>query len=231
MPSAAFPRHLSIGNAGRDVAIVKRALALEVSKSTGMNVRVPLVGPGTIDALRDFQQRHQLREDGYGLATHRALEHHFTRTDRAVLAGLAKRYPAFPARHKRRVFATQYGGPRDPGTPGHHGYRGDDLDAHPDSYAELSTNPVNGAHNDYAAIAKAIGDRYPLPYLTPIRVTYHGHQAVLYKRDVGFGGPGPNRKRDGSGGNDDPAIDLWWRIADQLGHNGWDWIQIEVGRH
>ena len=225
--TALFPRHLSLGKRGRDVAIMKRALDRALSGGHKMSL-VSVIGRGTMNALNVFQDAHNILEDGYGLATHRVLDPWFTPANRRVLSELAAKYPAFPARHKRRVFATQYGGPRDPGTPSHHGYRRDDLDAHPDSYAELSTNLVNGSLNDYAAIAKTIGERFPLPHETPIRVTYKGHVVIVYKRDVGFGGNGPDRKR---GTIDDPKIDLWHTIADQISHDGFDWVIIEVGRH
>lgn len=227
--TAPYPRHLTLGKTGRDVAVVKKALRLALAGQHQMNT-APVVGRGTLHAIEVFQERYRIREDGYGLATHRALDHLFALMPGApgILREEAARYPAFPARHKRRVFATQYGGPRDPGTPSHHGYRGDDLDAHPDSYAELSTNAVNGAHNDYAAIARAIGEHYPLPHETPIRVTYKTHVVVVYKRDVGFGGNGPSGKR---GDGDDPKIDLWHTVADRIGHNGFDWVEISVGRH
>lgn len=208
--------------------MVKRALDQALQHRHDMNA-APIVGRGTLNAIAHFQEPRNIREDGYGLATHRALSPMFSYpADRRVLVEAAAKHPAFPARHRRRVFATQYGGPHDPGTPGHHGAYADNLDAHPDSYAELSTNTTNGAHNDYRAIARAIGEHYPLPYLTPIRLTYKGHVVVVFKRDVGFGGRGRDQKR---GTPDDPVIDLWWRIADRIGHNGWDYVTIEVGRH
>lgn len=225
--TAAFPRHLTLGSRGRDVAVIKRALDQALQHQHDMNP-APIVGRGTLNAIDQFQEPRAIREDGYGLATHRALEHFFSPADRRVLAEVAAKYPAFPARHRRRVFATQYGGPHDPGTPGHHGYRGDDLDVETSSYAELSTNTTNGAHNDYRAIARAIGEHHPLPYETPIRLTYKGHVVVVYKRDVGFGGRGRDQKR---GTPDDPVIDLWHVVADRIGHNGWDYVDIEVGRH
>ena len=48
-----------------------------------------------------------------------------------------------------------------------------------------------------------------LPYLTPLRITWGGHSAIAYKRDIGFGG-GPI---DGL----PRVIDLWWELAGRLG--------------
>jgi hypothetical protein len=224
--TAPFPRHLTLGSRGRDVRIVKRALAAELPHQKLSAAAI--VGRGTLAAIDEFQERHRIREDGYGLATHGALSHRFTPADHRLLRELAARYPAFPAQHHLRVFATRYGGPRDPTANGHYGYRDDDLVTHSDSYAELSTNTTDGPHNDTAAIARRIGEHLPLPYLTPIRISYKDHVVVVYKRDVGFRGRGPDRARAGS---DDAVIDLWWMLADRIDHDGWDWIDIEVGRH
>lgn len=130
---------------------------------------------------------------------------------------------------KTRVFATSFGGSGDPtaGSTGHAGGQAFDLNEFPDSYAELSTNmynsangkPADGKNNDYAALGG-------LDALTPIKVTYNGKSKILYKRDVGFGGNGPDKKR---GTDDDPKIDLWHAAAKELGFNGWDWVEIEIG--
>jgi len=130
---------------------------------------------------------------------------------------------------KTRVFATAYGGRNDPTSTstGHAGGQAFDLNQYPDSYAELSTNASNsvpngnadGSVNDYAALGG-------LAALTPIKVTYNGKSKVLYKRDVGFGGNGPDKKR---GSGDDPKIDLWWKAAEELGFGGFDWVDIEIG--
>jgi hypothetical protein len=93
------------------------------------------------------------------------------------------------------VVASQFGGPGDPRT-GNIGYREDDLLAHPDSYAELDMGSALGG----------------LPYLTPLRVTYQRASAVMFKRDVGLGGPG----LDGL----PRAVDLWWQAAQALSFPG-----------
>lgn len=113
------------------------------------------------------------------------------------------------------VGATEYGGPGDP-TSGSYGSIPDPsqsyLPAHPDSYAELSvlqSNPANGGSfnfNDANALAN-------LPYLTALRVAHAGHQALLYKRDIGYG-QGPGQAIE----NGQPyRLDLWWQAAQTLG--------------
>lgn len=104
------------------------------------------------------------------------------------------------------VGASQYGGPGDP-TAGHVGYKGDDLNKHPDTYAELG---VNGA------IGNAMGG---LPYMTPLRVTYGSKSAVLKKRDVGKGGDAVQGKTR--------AIDIWWAAAADLGFAGIGLVKVE----
>jgi cell wall-associated NlpC family hydrolase len=98
------------------------------------------------------------------------------------------------------VAATEYGGPADP-TSGTVGAMGVSLLAHPDSYAELGGMTFQ--------TATAMGG---LPYMTPLRITYparHGHSAIAYKRDFGFGGaPIAGLPR---------VIDLWWQFAEALG--------------
>ncbi len=96
-----------------------------------------------------------------------------------------------------RVGATEYGGPGDPSS-GTVGSSGVDLDAHPDSYAELGGTSF--------ATATAMGG---LPYETPLRITWGAHSAIAYKRDIGLGG-GPV---DGL----PRVIDLWWQLAGALG--------------
>ena len=59
-----------------------------------------------------------------------------------------------------RVGATEYGGPGDPSS-GTVGSSGVDLDAHPDSYAELGGTTFQ--------TATALGG---LPYETPLRITW-----------------------------------------------------------
>ncbi len=96
------------------------------------------------------------------------------------------------------VGATEYGGLGDPSS-GHIGASGADLNAEPDSYAELGGTTF--------ATATALGG---LPYGTPLRITWAGHSVIAYKRDIGLGGgPVAGRPR---------AIDLWWRLAGALGN-------------
>jgi hypothetical protein len=97
----------------------------------------------------------------------------------------------------QRVGATEYGGPGDPSS-GITGARGDDLLAHPDSYAELGGVTWQ--------TATAMGG---LAYMTPLRITWGHHSTIAYKRDFGLGG-GPV---DGL----PRAIDLWWQLAGRLG--------------
>ena len=112
------------------------------------------------------------------------------------------------------VGATEYGGPSDP-TSGSYGSIPDPgqsyLPSHPDTYAELSvldSNPAN--HGTFTfADANALSN---LPYLTGLRVAHSGRQAVLYKRDIGYGqGPGQTI------GNGEPyRLDVWWQSAAPL---------------
>lgn len=94
-------------------------------------------------------------------------------------------------RRGRRVGATTFGGPRDPGT-GNIGYRGDNLRG-TNSYAELN-------------MGKALGN---LPYRTPLRITHGAHSLIARKRDIGRGG-GPVKGLA-------RRIDLWWETARKLG--------------
>jgi hypothetical protein len=113
------------------------------------------------------------------------------------------------------VGATEYGGPSDP-TSGDYGSipnPGESyLPSHPDSYAELSvldTNPANGGTFTFKD-ANALNN---LPYLTALRVQHDGRQAILQKRDIGYGqGPGQVIA------NGQPyRLDVWWQAARQLG--------------
>jgi hypothetical protein len=97
----------------------------------------------------------------------------------------------------RLVGATEYGGPGDPSS-GTVGSSGANLIRNPDSYAELGGGTFQ--------TATAMGG---LPYLTPLRITWGGHSAIAYKRDIGLGG--------GPIGGLPRVIDLWWRLAGQLG--------------
>ena len=102
-----------------------------------------------------------------------------------------------PAGTGQLVGATEYGGPGDP-TSGTVGASGENLLAHPDSYAEL------GGYTFQTAAAMG-----GLPYMTPLRITWSGRSAIAYKRDFGLGGgPVAGLPR---------VIDLWWRLAAGLG--------------
>ena len=95
------------------------------------------------------------------------------------------------------VGASEYGGPGD-ASSGVIGARGDNLIAHPDSYAELGGLTWQ--------TATAMGG---LPYLAPVRITWGGRSAIAFKRDFGLGGgPVDGRPR---------VIDLWWKLASALG--------------
>lgn len=95
------------------------------------------------------------------------------------------------------VGASEYGGPGDPSS-GVTGARGDNLLAHPDSYAELGGLSWQSA--------TAMGG---LGYLAPLRITWGARSAIAYKRDFGLGG--------GPVGGLPRVIDLWWQLAGQLG--------------
>jgi hypothetical protein len=97
----------------------------------------------------------------------------------------------------RLVGATEYGGPGDPSS-GTVGSSGANLIQYPDSYAELG--------GDSFQTATAMGG---LPYMTPLRISWGERSAVAYKRDIGLGG-GPIEGLP-------RVIDLWWRLAGQLG--------------
>jgi cell wall-associated NlpC family hydrolase len=107
------------------------------------------------------------------------------------------------------VGATEYGGPSDPSS-GSYGASGVDLNAFPNSFAELSLlddNPANHPAQSFTfADANALGN---LPYGTGIRVRHGNREAVLYKRDIGYGqGPGQTLAY---------RIDVWYAAAAQLG--------------
>lgn len=113
------------------------------------------------------------------------------------------------------VGATEYGGPGDP-TSGDYGSipnAGESfLPAHPDSFAELSvldSNPANGGTFTFAD-ANALGQ---LAYLTQLRVRSGRREAILSKRDTGYGqGPGQF-----IGDGQPYRLDVWWQAARPLG--------------
>ena len=101
-----------------------------------------------------------------------------------------------PAGSGAVVGASEYGGSGDP-TSGTVGSSGAGLLAHPDSYAELGGTSFQ--------TATAMGG---LAYMTPLRITWQGHSAIAYKRDIGLGGaPVDGLPR---------VIDLWWELAGAL---------------
>lgn len=113
------------------------------------------------------------------------------------------------------VTASVFGGPGDPST-GHTGYRGDNLSARWNSFAELSNNYGSGLSGlDFGALGN-------LPYGTAVRVTNpkNGRSLVLYKRDVGAGGPGLGGRKRG--------IDLWYKAAEYLGVSGLQNVEVQV---
>lgn len=105
------------------------------------------------------------------------------------------------------VYASQYGGPEDPSTPGHTGAYGDLTGKA--AFAELSTDP-NASPLDFAALGK-------LPGGTVLRVTnpQTGIMLIMEKLDVG------------AGGDSRPRIDLWYEPAAVLGFHGLGWLKIE----
>ena len=111
------------------------------------------------------------------------------------------------------VGATEYGGPGD-SSSGVLGARGDNLLAHPDTYAELGGLTWQ--------TATAMGG---LAYMTPLRITWGGRSEIAYKRDFGLGGgPVEGLPR---------VIDLWWEFAGSLGipyeHGLWSGREVIRG--
>ncbi len=112
------------------------------------------------------------------------------------------------------VGATEYGGPSD-ATAGDYGSIPDPgesyLPAHPDSFAELSVldnNPANGGSFTFQDANAMSG----LSYLTALRVAHDGREAILRKRDIGYGqGPGQFIS-DGQ----PYRLDVWWQAARAL---------------
>lgn len=101
--------------------------------------------------------------------------------------------------------ASVFGGSNDPST-GSTGYRGDNLNQKPNSFAELN-------------MGKSLGN---LPYMTAARVTNlaNGKSMVLYKRDIGAGGGPLNGHARG--------IDIWHTAAGQLGINGSAAVKVTI---
>lgn len=111
------------------------------------------------------------------------------------------------------VGATEYGGPND--TAGDYGSipnPGESyLTSHPQSFAELSllnSNPANGGSFSFAD-ANALGK---LPYLSLLRVEHDGREALLSKRDIGYG-QGAQFIANGQ----PYRLDVWWQAAAYLG--------------
>ena len=102
-----------------------------------------------------------------------------------------------PCGRSQTVGATEYGGPGDPSS-GTVGASGVNLDAQPDSFAELGGLTP--------ATATALGG---LSFGTPLQIISAVRSVVAYKQDIGLGG-GPI---DGH----PRAIDLWWQLARRLG--------------
>jgi len=113
------------------------------------------------------------------------------------------------------VGASEYGGPGDPSS-GDYGSIPDPgqsyLPDHPDTFAELSvldSNPAIGGTFTFHD-ANALDN---VAYLTQLRVLHEGREAILAKRDVGYGqGPGQFIE------NGQPyRLDVWWQAAQPLG--------------
>ena len=116
----------------------------------------------------------------------------------AALGGVSgSSSPRSPCGRSETVGATEYGGPGDPAS-GTVGASGVNLEAQPDSFAELGGSTV--------ATATALGG---LSFGTPLEISSGERSVVAYKQDIGLGG-GPI---DGH----PRAIDLWWQLARRLG--------------
>lgn len=89
-----------------------------------------------------------------------------------------------------------------------------DLNAHPDTFAELSLEPSNKANECSGCFhfqdANALG---VLPYMTGLRVARGGRSVLLYKRDVGYGQGPSEHTAEGF----EYRIDLWGPAAQALG--------------
>jgi hypothetical protein len=102
-----------------------------------------------------------------------------------------------PGGSGKLVGATEYGGPGDSHS-GTTGALGDNLLAHPDSFAELGGLTWQ--------TATAMGG---LSYMTPLRIRWSDRSVIAYKRDFGLGGPPVDGRAR--------VIDLWWQLAGRLG--------------
>jgi hypothetical protein len=133
----------------------------------------------------------------------------------AISAGLYAAPLTLTPGRSYQVGATEYGGPGDPTSGSYGSIPNPDqayLPAHPDSFAELSVldhNPANGQRFTFDD-ANALNR---LPYLAALRVTHDGREALLFKRDIGYGqGPGQTIR------NGQPyRLDVWWQAAQPLG--------------
>ena len=104
-----------------------------------------------------------------------------------------------------RVYtASQFGGAGDPGT-GSQGYKGDDLNRFPNSFAELGMGTAMGG----------------LAYKQPITVSYKGKSITVLKRDIGGGGGGLDGKVRGP--------DLWYQAAQRIGLPGLANVMVNMG--
>jgi hypothetical protein len=85
-----------------------------------------------------------------------------------------------------------------------------DLTQHPDTFAELSVlteNPANTGTFTFGD-ANALG---ALPWMTGLRVAYHGRSTIVYKRDLGFG------QGSKTIAGERFRVDLWGPAAKALG--------------
>lgn len=90
---------------------------------------------------------------------------------------------------------------------GHTGYRGDNLDSHPDTFAELGNGSALGG----------------LPYMAKVEFkTADGRILVAYKRDIGGGG--------GSVGGYTRSFDLYQPFASKLAGAGCNWTGVVTYR-
>ena len=100
---------------------------------------------------------------------------------------------------------TTFGGPRDSSVDMRNprGYKGDNLNSYPYSFAELQMGSALGG----------------LPYLAKLLVKSGGKQIVVEKRDIG-----------GGQGDDYYDIDLWYRASEALGLGNYNKGSIQFQR-